>query len=117
MNFSFCFLTVITTKGFVNSELSGDGSIPRETNISDSLSKRIINGEDAKVDRKFYVLIRDEKGNFCGATLIRPQFLLTAAHCFVGIEGKLIIFIFPELSFIFCKANVTNVRTEARKIF
>ena len=96
MKFLISCLTVITIKGFVNSELSGGGSGPRETNVSDYLSKRILNGGDAKNNWKFFAVIIDAKGRHCGAAVIRTQFLLTAAHCLEEDRGKFSLDIFPR---------------------
>ena len=43
---------------------------------------RIIGGDNADRDEFGYtVSLEDDIGHFCGATLIRPDIVLSAAHC------------------------------------
>jgi len=75
---------LIFAAGNVNAA-TGDNTIA--VNAADDASTRIVNGEDARVGRfPYYVsLYRNgivKKSNFvCGASLIAPDMLLTAAHC------------------------------------
>ena len=75
MNFPL-FLSLITISAIgLTVDANGDAKFQK---------RAIVNGYDAP-DRPFYVLIEIEEGYegfMCGGTIIGPQHVLSAAHCF-----------------------------------
>jgi V8-like Glu-specific endopeptidase len=72
--------------------VSPNSQVQQETGLSGSnhlrgaseIDYKIINGDDAKKDRyPYYVALLDARGKHrCGGSLIAPDIVLSAAHCY-----------------------------------
>lgn len=54
---------------------------------SRNLAPRVVGGTDAVAeDWPWQVALQSDSGSLCGGSLIHPQWILTAAHCFKGVH-------------------------------
>lgn len=85
MNTNFALLLSIIGLAFSdagNLRSSGRASSTTTTDSEQASRKLIINGDDARSDRYPWIVRYSYDNTLCGGSLIAPDLVLTAAHCF-----------------------------------
>jgi V8-like Glu-specific endopeptidase len=92
VQFTFPVIASLVLAAATAAAVSPDSQVQQEIGLSGSnhlrgaseIDYKIINGDDAKQDRyPYYVALLDIKGRHrCGGSLIAPDIVLSAAHCF-----------------------------------